>query len=136
MTDRPPEKSSAVLEGFLLDNNFTGDTRFYRQSLLEYLTPTDQPDVYRVSANPDPSEAVVDIYGQGNITLAMHMGPGLAFTDSRDNEWLDPERVTIELRLQDVLNQGGLIYPVESIITSQVWYFTLPNGSVEVRKES
>jgi hypothetical protein len=116
------------------ENSFTADTRFYRQSLPEFLTPTDSPDVYQLSANPDPSEAVVDIYGEGNVGLAVHMGPGLAFTDSRDNEWLDPERVGIEIRLQDVLDQGGLVYTVESIITSTVWYFTLPSGSVQVRK--
>jgi len=134
MTDQVPEKSQAVLDGLMQENSFTGETRFHRQSLPRFLTPAESTGVSRVSANPDPSEAVVDIYGEGNVSLAVHAGPGLAFTDSPDNEWQDPERVSIEVRLQDVLDQGGLIYPVESIITSRVWYFTLPEGSVEVRK--
>lgn len=134
MTDQLPDKTRTVLEDLLRSNGFTGETRLYRQTLSEYLTVTDEPGVYRVSANPDPSEAVVDIYGEDNVGLAVHMGPGLAFTNSPDNEWTTPERVGIEVQLQDVLDQGGLLYPVESVITSQVWYLTFPEGSVKVRK--
>ena len=136
MTDQLPDKTRTVLEDLFRSNGFTGETRLYRQTLSEYLEVTDEPGVYRVSANPDPSEAVVDIYGEDNVSLAVHMGPGLAFTDSPDNEWSTPERVGIEVRLQDVLDQGGLLYPVESVITSQVWYLTIPEGSVEVRKST
>jgi hypothetical protein len=32
------------------------------------------------------------------------------------------------------LDQGGRIYPVESVITSRIWYLTLPEGGVRVRK--
>jgi len=39
----------------------------------------------------------------------------------------------VEIRLQDVFDQEGLIYPVESVITDRAWYCTLPEGSVEVR---
>lgn len=134
MTDQLPDKTRTVLEDLFQSNGFTGETRLYRQTLSEYLTVTDEPGVYRVSANPDPSEAVVDIYAEDNVSLAVHMGPGLAFAASQDNEWAAPERVGIEVRLQDVLDQGGLLYPVESVITSRVWYLTFPEGSVRVRK--
>ena len=36
----------------------------------------------------------------------------------------------VAVRLGDVLAQGGLIYPVESVITEKVWYCTLPAGSI------
>ena len=62
------------------------------------------------------------------------MGPDLAFAESSDNEWSTSERKTIEVRLEEVLGQGGLIYPVESVITERVWYFTLPQGWVTVRE--
>ena len=136
MTEQLPDRTRTVLEDLLRSNGFTGETRLYRQTLSEYLTDTDEPGVYRVSANPDPSEAVVDIYGEDNVSLAVHRGPGLAFANSLDNEWTAPERVGIEVRLQDVLDQGGLLYPVESVITSRVWYLTFPEGSVRVRKSS
>lgn len=133
MSDHSPATNIA-LEDLIQKNDFSGETRLYRQSLSEFLEPTDQPGVFRVSANADPSEAVVDNYGEDNVSLAAHTGPGLAFTDSPDNEWDAPDRVGIEVRLQDILDQGGLIYPVESVITSRVWYLTIPEGTVLVRK--
>ena len=66
--------------------------------------------------------------------LAQQIGPGLAFSESADHEWLDSGRTAVEVRLQDVLSQGGLIYPVESIVTDRVWYLTLPDGGVRVRE--
>lgn len=45
-----------------------------------------------------------------------------------------PGRTGVEIRLQDALDQGGRIYPVESVITGRVWYLTLPEGGVVVRE--
>jgi hypothetical protein len=33
----------------------------------------------------------------------------------------------------DALDQGGLVYPVESITTDRVCYVTIPQGHVRVR---
>jgi hypothetical protein len=41
--------------------------------------------------------------------------------------------VEVEVRLGDILRQGGLIYPVESVTVERVWYCTLPEGAVDVR---
>ena len=114
-------------------NGFTASTMFYRETLTEYLTPVDG-GAYRISANEDPSEAVIDVYSQGHMTLAQHVGAGLAFTVSPENQWRASDRTTVAVRLGDVLDQGGLIYPVESVITDEVWYFTLPDGGVEVNE--
>ena len=114
-------------------NGFSGESRFYRSTLPEFLSATDKPDIYLITANDDPSEAVVDVYSQGHICLAQQVGPGLAFAESQDNEWRGSGRKVVELLLQDVLDQGGCIYPVESVITEPVWYFTLPDGEVPVR---
>lgn len=134
MSNQRQDTQRSALDKLMQESGLTGETLLYRQTLAEFLSPTDEPGVFRVSANADPTEAVVDVYGEDNVSLALHMGPGLAFTDSSDNEWTTPERVGIEVRLQDVLDQGGLLYPVESVITSRVWYLTLPDGSVTVRK--
>jgi hypothetical protein len=40
----------------------------------------------------------------------------------------------VAVRLRDVLDQGGLLYPVESVITEPVWYLTLPTGRVRVER--
>jgi hypothetical protein len=132
-TDHDIEQIARLAE-LLKSNGFTGDSRFFRHTLPEFLSPTDEPGVDRLSANDDPSESVVDVYAGDHITAAVHLGPGLSFTESADNEWSDSNRVCVELRLQDVLDQGGRVYPVESIITSRTWYFTLPRGGVEVRE--
>ena len=124
---------NAKLEEFMRSNHLTAETRLYRSSLPEFITPTDQPGLVEVSANDDPSEAVIDVYEQGHMTLAVHIAAGLAFAESPDNDWKTDERVSVELRLGDALEQGGLIYPVESITTSRVWYVTLPKGTVRVR---
>ncbi len=122
------------LAELMRSSSFSGESRFYRQTLPEFLTSTDEAGVLRISANDDPSEAVIDIYGGDRICLARQMGPGLAFAESPDNEWATSKRKTIEVRLEEVLGQGGLIYPVESVITERVWYFTLPQGWVKVQE--
>jgi hypothetical protein len=42
--------------------------------------------------------------------------------------------VEVEIRLGDILEQGGLVYPVESVTVERAWYCTLPAGSIEVRE--
>lgn len=126
-----PELKSQIAE-LMKSYGFTGETRFYRYSLPKFLETIQEAGAYRISANPDPSEAVIDEYAGGHICLAKQIGPGLAFTKSADNEWKESGRTGVEVRLQDVLDQGGRIYPVESVVTDRVWYFTLPEGSVRV----
>ena len=121
-------QSKSVLGSIMKERSFTGQTRFYRSTYQDHLTIDDDSGDVSITANPDPSEAVDDLYAGGYISLAAHMGPGLAFTETRDHEWLDEERVAVSVLLQDVIDQGGLIYPVESVTTDQVWYFTLPEG--------
>jgi hypothetical protein len=110
----------------------TGDTLLYRESLPEFLRGTDEEGVYTLTGNSDPSEALIDVYDQGHVILAVHIGTGLSFVESSDNEWEESGRTRVAVRLQDVLDQGGLIYPLESAITEGVWYLTLPDGRVRV----
>jgi len=124
---------NAQVAEWMRSNQLTAETRLYRCSLPEFVKPTSDPGVVEISANEDPSEAVTDVYGQGHVTLAVHLGAGLAFTESKDNDWRSDTRCCLELRLGDVLEQGGLIYPVESITTDRVWYVTIPQGHIRVR---
>jgi hypothetical protein len=109
------------------------ETTFHRSVLAEHLAQIDgSPGEYSLTANPDPSEAVLDVYGPGHIALAVHMGAGLAFVEVPDHEWTSEDRVSVSVKLRDIIDQGGLIYPVESVTTESVWYFTLPSGQVRV----
>ena len=110
--------------------------------MRESLIPTDAPGVYRLAANAAPSESVVDVYGSGYLMQAESVGPGLAFAESARPDWQETmemramkagraktgvaseDKVEVEIRLEDVLRQGGLIYPVESVSVERVWYCT------------
>ena len=144
--------TQAALDKLLEEHGLAGDTRLYREAVRESLTPTNTPGVYLLLANANPSEAVVDVYGQGYLVQAEQVGPGLAFAESALLEWQETmemralkagrsrlgappvHRVEVEVRLQDILRQGGLIYPVESVTVTRAWYCRLPAGSVEVRE--
>ena len=121
------------LRELLREHGWTEDTRLFRSSLPEFLTRTGESPL-RVSANEDPTESVTDIYGAGHTCLARDCGPGLAFVESADHEWRSPDRKAVSVRIGDVLEQGGRIYPVASVITDPTWYLTLPAGSVQVQE--
>jgi hypothetical protein len=143
--------TKAVLQRVLAENGLNPDSRLYRETLKKTLVATDRPGVFQLPANPKPPESVVDVYGQGYIVQADQAGPGLSFAESAQPDWqetmeqrvlqsgeqtrrvLSLERLEVEVRLGDILEQGGLIYPVESVTVERAWYCTLPSGSVPVR---
>ena len=127
-------KTQETLGALLRSNGFTAETRFYRCTLPEFLSSGSEADSLRLSANASSPEAIVDVYGSGHIVVAEQIGPGLALAEERDNQWLSPERKLVEVRLGDVLAQGGLVYPVESVVTEKTWFMTLPQGEVSVRE--
>ena len=94
---------------------------------------------------------MIDVYGQGYLVQAEQIASGLAFAESKSPNWQETvemrvlqsrggadrpaaNAVEVAVRLGDILRQGGLIYPVESVTVERVWYCTLPLGSVEVRE--
>ena len=143
------QATKATLERLMREHDLAPDRRLYREAVRGTLTPTDTPGVYRLTANAKPSESVVDVYGQGHLVQADQVGPGLAFAETATPAWqetvemralkagrgLPPvDQVEVEVEVQDILRQGGLIYPVESVTVERVWYCTLPEGGVNVRE--
>ena len=74
MTDSDP---NPILEELMRENGLTAETRLYRATLPDFLAPTDAPESFRLSANAQPSEAVVDIYAGGHVCLAEQVGAGI-----------------------------------------------------------
>jgi hypothetical protein len=90
----------------------------------------------------------------GYLVQAESLGAGVAFAQTTMRNWQETvemrtmqagqagrppageDHIEVEVRLADILEQGGLMYPVESVTVERAWYFTLPNGSVEVREVS
>jgi hypothetical protein len=149
MTVEREGTTQAVLVKLLEEHGLGAETRLYREVTADALVATDTPGVFRIGANPSPSESVVDVYGQGYLVQAEQVGPGLAFAETPRPNWQETMEmralkargggatpfppVEVEIQLRDVLSQGGLIYPVESVTVERVWYCTLPSESVDVR---
>ena len=153
MSTQRDAATQAVLTRLLEEHNLAGDARVYREAMRESLAATSTPGVYSLAANPSPSESVIDVYGPGYTVQAERVGPGLAFAESASPNWQETmelrtlragqdkirastDRVEVEVRVEDILRQGGLVYPVESVTVERAWYFPLPRGSVEVREVS
>jgi hypothetical protein len=154
MTIPLDEAKQSILTRLLEEHGLTGDSRLFREAERSSLSSTDTSGSYRLAANASPSESVIDVYGPGYLVQAEQVGPGLAFAESASPNWQetmemrtlraggvtrqarDGDHMVVEVRLEDILRQGGLMYPVESVMVERAWYFTLPDGSVEVRAVS
>jgi hypothetical protein len=146
--------TQAALDKLLQEYGLAADTRLYREATPDTLLPTETPGVFRLRANASPSESVIDVYGQGYTVQAEQVGPGLAFAETPRPNWQETMEmrtlkaghgagaaiplppVEVEVHLQDILRQGGLVYPVESVTVERVWYCTLPADGIEVRPAS
>ena len=147
------EATQSILARLLEEHGLTEETRLFREAERASLTPTGTSGRYRLAANVHPSESVIDVYGgPGYVVQAEEVGPGLAFIENTSRNWQETmemrtlraseaarqsnaaDRVEVEVRLGDILGQGGLLYPVESVMVEQAWYLTLPQGSIEVRE--
>ena len=151
MTAPRDESTRQALQSLMNEHRLFAETPLYREAMRDALTPTGTPGIYKLQANPSPSEAVVDVYGNGYVVQAEQVGPGLAFAESDVPNWQETvemrtlratrtskakmaDRVEVEIQLGDILRQGGLVYPVESVTVEKAWYCTLPAGSIEVRE--
>lgn len=123
-----PDPATAEI---LSANDLSLESRFYRYTLAEYLSASDEGATH-ISANTQPDEAVIDVYNEGLTLFAKDLAPGLVFAASRECEWESPDRVCVEIRVGDTLEQGGRMYPVQFI--ENAWYLTFPAGSAAVRK--
>jgi hypothetical protein len=149
MTIPLDEAKQSILSKLLEEHGLNGESLLFREAERSSLSSTDTPGSYRLAANAHPSESVTDVYGPGYLVQAEQVGPGLAFAESASPNWQETmemrtlrasgasqqgDHIAVEVRLEDILRQGGLMYPVESVEVERAWYFTLPDGSVEVRE--
>ena len=121
-----------ILMQILQENKLTGDSILYRSTSEKHLE-TNQEGSNSISANNEPVEMVVDRYrGSGHTFMAKDIGPGLAFTTEKVDELHSENRVYVQVLIKDILNQGGLIYPVTSVPEyMKAFFFTLPGGEVK-----
>ncbi len=147
----PPTRDAATqaaLDTLLVSNGLTADTVLYRHAERDALEDSDQPGRCRLAANPLPMETVVDVYRAGHVVPAEQVGAGLAFAEQPARDWQHTmemqaawaggmeglDRVGVKVTVAELLAQGGLLYPVESVAVEKAWYCTLPGGWVDVRE--
>lgn len=150
--DRSPEH---ILSQILEEHGLTPQSRLFREVERESLEQTGTAGIYRIAANSEPGESIVDVYeGPGYIVQAESVGPGLAFAETTAPNWQETmelrtlqaleqdqkeaaaDRVEVGVTIEELLGQGGRMYPVESVTVESAWYFTLPQGSIEVHEVS
>ena len=125
------EKMTILMKG----EGLTENTKVYRYTSDEHLVKTDDGK-YRLSANDQATEMVEDYHISGHLIMAKYVGPGLAFTLEKDNEYKSESKICIEMPLSEILDQGGLIYPDRSSYETSSYFLTMPEGSVAVDKSS
>ena len=127
-------KSSDLLAEFLESEGISKESQFYRYTLPEYLR-VDADGKYFVSANPEATEMIEDIYGNGHSMMAKFLGQGLAFTTEVEEEFKNDDHILISVKMENILDQEGLIYPdVSSYTDSKAYFITIPKGEIEVQK--
>ena len=116
---------------FLASQGFTTETLFYRYTLNEYITEIEDGSLI-INANPAATEMVEDIYNSGHILIASEIGPGLSFTKKEESDFKTDQHMLVSLRLGDIIQQNGKVYPDKSTYTSNAVYITIPEGFVKV----
>ena len=121
-----------ILTTFMKDNNLTSESILYRYTSKGHLKEVDG-QLY-IESKQDPIEMVVDRYhGFWEVFIASEIGQGLSFLSNREEEYESTDRVCVEIKLKDVLDQGGLIYTVTSLPAYiKAFFCTLPEGEVKV----
>lgn len=98
-------------------HNLSGETQLYREAERASLTPTGL--AFAESTAPNWQETM-----ELRALQAKQAHPDQAPGD----------RVEVGVSIEELLRQGGTMYPVESVTVEKAWYFTLPSGSIEVRE--
>jgi len=115
---------------FLKGEGLSIDTVLYRSTLPEYLF-TDAGEHW-LKANEEPTEMVVDSYGSGHTMMASEIGSGLAFTEEVEDDYKLGGRVYVSVRLQDVKDQGGLVYKDVSSHVLNSYFLHMPKHRIQV----
>lgn len=126
------KEENKILDQFMKENQLDGDSVLYRYTSRKYLSEKNG-DLF-LNAKIKPIDMVVDRYhGHWEVFIGSEIGQGISFLSSKEDEYKDGGRVCVQLKLDDALEQGALIYEVTSLPTYlKAYFFTLPAGSVKV----
>ena len=121
-----------ILSAFMQENHLTPESKLYRYTSRSYLKEIDG-HLY-LEAKTNPSDMVIDRYhGFWEVFMSSEIGKGISFLSNMEKEYERSERVCVEIKLENVLEQGGLVYKVTSLPAYiNAFFCTLPEGKVKV----
>jgi hypothetical protein len=128
------EKSNreAILKRIIAENSFTPETSFFRYTSPKHLVESQDGRTF-INAFKNPMEMIIDIYHGGHSLIANNIGPGLAFTLSVEEDYNSNDKLCVEVKLEDILDQNGLIYEVTSVPEYvKAFFFSLPDKKIKV----
>ena len=67
--------------------------------------------------------------------MAKNVGPGLAFTLSKNNDYASGDMVCVSLKLEDFIKQGGVLYKEVSSYEEGSYFLMLTKGKFNVQIE-
>ncbi len=128
------DKEFEILNDIMSAYNLSSESVLFRYSLPKHISTTDQ-SITTINAKDNPEEIIIEGYqGGGHSIHASNIGPGLAFTLVAEEDYKTPHKVCIEVKIKDIIEQGGLIYKVTSVPAHiNAFFFTLPQGKVKVK---
>jgi hypothetical protein len=121
-----------ILDTFMKENNLDSESKLVRYTSKAYLKELNGE--YFLEAKKEPQEMIIDRYhGFWEVFIASEIGQGISFLSSMEEEYNRPDRVCVEIRLKDVLDQGGLVYKVTSLPAYiNAFFCTVPEGRLKV----
>jgi hypothetical protein len=127
------KEEKQILDTFMKENNLTPESKLVRYTSKTYLK--ELSGEYFLEAKKEPQDMVVDRYhGFWEVFIASEIGQGISLLSNREVEYNISDRVCVEMRLKDVLDQGGLVYNVTSLPAYlNAFFCTLPDGMVKVK---
>ena len=120
-----------ALREFIINEKLKSNTPFYRWTSQSHLGKSDNGK-YSLEVRKEATEMVEDIYNQGHIIMAKNVGPGLAFTLSKNNDYASDDMVCVSLQLEDILIQGGILYKDVSSHVEGSYFLMMPAGNLKV----
>lgn len=121
-----------ILNKFMKEFQLTPESTLIRYTNNKYLN--EENGCYYLISKSKPTEMLVDRYhGFWEVFIASEIGSGIAFLSEREDEYESTDRICVEVKLKDVLDQGGLVYNVTSLPSYlKAFFCTLPEGKVKV----
>lgn len=121
-----------ILDKLMAEYHLTPESTLIRYTGKRHLK--EEGGTHYLMAKKEPIEMVVDRYhGFWEVFNATEIGQGISFLSEQEEEYESDERVCVEVKLGDILNQGGLVYSVTSLPSYiKAFFCTLPEGKVRV----